>query len=223
MYSAIAWSIGTLTELEPLKKRIFGEVVVIVLLSCLILIVLSFIAFLMWYSCRNNMYSVFWPSFSSDRLDSSTSGTNLVSLGGSSISVDKGHSGSPVKSYSIGTCWKSPCMKFYSLRFLYILNLLCLENHKGCIPKKSFRFRSKPGALHGTITQFSYSELETATNRFSQSNLIGVGGSSHVYHGNLRDGRIVAIKRMKTQGGPDAEKVFLSEVIPPSMLALVEP
>lgn len=63
------------------------------------------------------------------------------------------------------------------------------------------------------IVQFSYSELQDATENFSNSNLIGVGGSSYVYRGKLKDGKIVAIKRLKTQKGPDAEFVFLTEVI----------
>ncbi|XP_073056112.1 receptor-like serine/threonine-protein kinase NCRK isoform X2 [Primulina eburnea] len=83
---------------------------------------------------------------------------------------------------------------------------------KGCIPKTSILFRSKIGVLRGSIVQFSYSELESATNRFSDANLIGLGGSSHVYCGNLRDGRTVAVKRMKIQGGPDAEHIFLTEI-----------
>ena len=44
----------------------------------------------------------------------------------------------------------------------------------------------------GTICHFAYSELENATNNFSNSNLIGLGGTSYVYRGQLKDGRIVA-------------------------------
>ncbi|KZV39759.1 receptor-like serine/threonine-protein kinase NCRK [Dorcoceras hygrometricum] len=83
---------------------------------------------------------------------------------------------------------------------------------KGCIPMTSTLFRRKIGALRGSIIQFSYSELESATNRFSDANLIGLGGSSHVYRGDLRDGRTVAIKRMKIQGGPDAEIELISRL-----------
>ena len=83
----------------------------------------------------------------------------------------------------------------------------------GCFPKASLLLRNKSGALQGTITEFSYSELESATNKFSDSHLIGVGGSSHVYHGHLKDGKVVAIKRMKTLVGSDAESIFLTEVI----------
>lgn len=79
----------------------------------------------------------------------------------------------------------------------------------GCI---RLLFRSNTETIHGTILQFSYPELEDATNKFSDSNLIGVGGSSHVYRGHLKDGKTVAVKRLKTQGGPDSEAIFLKEV-----------
>lgn len=68
--------------------------------------------------------------------------------------------------------------------------------------------------FYGTIIQFSYADLETATNKFSDSNLIGVGGSSCVYRGYFKDGKTLAIKRIKTQAGRDADSAFLTEVIP---------
>lgn len=83
----------------------------------------------------------------------------------------------------------------------------------GCFPKESFLLRNKSGAWRGMIIEFSYSELESATNKFSDSNLIGVGGSSHVYCGHLKNGKVVAVKRMKTGTGSDAESIFLTEVL----------
>lgn len=67
--------------------------------------------------------------------------------------------------------------------------------------------------IPGTLLQFSYAELENATNKFSESNLIGMGGSSYVYCGHLKDGGTAAIKRMKAQEGPNAESDFLTEVL----------
>jgi RIO-like serine/threonine protein kinase len=84
----------------------------------------------------------------------------------------------------------------------------------GCFLKASSLIRSKRGNTHGTIIQFSYSQLESATEKFSNSNLIGVGGSSYVYRGQLKNGRTVAIKRLRSQRGPDAEFLFLTEVLP---------
>lgn len=60
--------------------------------------------------------------------------------------------------------------------------------------------------------QFSYPELECATNKFSSSHLVGRGGSSFVYRGDLKDGRTVAVKRLNIQGGPDVDYLFLTEV-----------
>ncbi|KAI3450584.1 hypothetical protein Pfo_007249 [Paulownia fortunei] len=181
-FTACNCNAGTLSELEPSKKRISSKVVVIVLLLCVVLMALAFVASVLWFIYRKDKHPVQWASSSSDRLTSFSSATNLMSHGASSMPVYTGYLDSSVKPFI------------------------------GCIPKTSVLFRSRTGAIHGTIIQFSYSELESATNKFSDTNLIGVGGSSHVYRGNLRDGRTVAIKRMKTQGGPDAEHVFLAEI-----------
>lgn len=81
----------------------------------------------------------------------------------------------------------------------------------GCFLKTTF-CRSRTWAIFGTIIQFSYSALEHATDKFSGSNIVGQGGSSYVYRGQLTDGRIVAVKRFKTQGWPNADSVFSTEV-----------
>lgn len=73
--------------------------------------------------------------------------------------------------------------------------------------------RSKRGIIPGAVIQFSYFELEQATNKFSNSNLVGLGGTSNVYRGELRDGKAVAVKRLKSQGGPNADFEFLTEVL----------
>ena len=82
----------------------------------------------------------------------------------------------------------------------------------GCIKIASLLFDRRIGIVHGTVIHFQYSELEHATNKFSDANLIGVGGSSHVYRGHLEDGRIVAVKRLKTSEGLDSDSEFLKEV-----------
>ncbi|KAF8401591.1 hypothetical protein HHK36_012536 [Tetracentron sinense] len=59
---------------------------------------------------------------------------------------------------------------------------------------------------------FTLSELQTATNNFSNENVIGKGGYAEVYKGCLQDGQFVAIKRL-TRGTPE-ERIgdFLSEL-----------
>ncbi|XXG65493.1 hypothetical protein AAC387_Pa05g3177 [Persea americana] len=53
----------------------------------------------------------------------------------------------------------------------------------------------KSNSLLGTQF-FDYKELEEATNNFDPSKELGDGGFGIVYHGKLRDGRIVAVKRL---------------------------
>ncbi|CAL4978935.1 unnamed protein product [Urochloa decumbens] len=69
-----------------------------------------------------------------------------------------------------------------------------LINHsKNNVPVRSM---SQP-APFSCLTHFSLSELETATNGFSDENLIGRGGFVSVYKGVLHDGLVVAIKRFR--------------------------
>lgn len=74
-------------------------------------------------------------------------------------------------------------------------------------------FGSGTETFHGKIIQFSFTDLENATENFSASNLIGLGGSSYVFRGRLKDGTNVAIKRLKSQQGPEADSEFLTEVL----------
>ncbi|PSS19630.1 Receptor-like serine/threonine-protein kinase [Actinidia chinensis var. chinensis] len=59
---------------------------------------------------------------------------------------------------------------------------------------------------------FTFSDLQSATNNFSQENLIGKGGYAEVYKGCLPDGQLVAIKRINK--GTSEEQIigFLSEI-----------
>nr|XP_034570061.1 probable serine/threonine-protein kinase PBL28 [Setaria viridis] len=69
-----------------------------------------------------------------------------------------------------------------------------LMNHsKNNVPARSV-LQSAPFSC---LTKFSLSELETATNGFSDENLIGGGGFVSVYKGVLNGGLVVAIKRFR--------------------------
>ncbi|KAK2646715.1 hypothetical protein Ddye_021910 [Dipteronia dyeriana] len=66
--------------------------------------------------------------------------------------------------------------------------------------------------LKSSWKNFSLSELQAATNNFSRENLIGEGGYAEVYKGELKDGQVVAVKRL-TRGSPEEMTMdFLSEL-----------
>jgi len=96
---------------------------------------------------------------------------------------------------------------------LFISSQLAFSLCVGCFQKASFLFGSPKETYHGNIFPFSLAELENATENFSSSNLIGLGGSSYVYHGRLKDGSDVAVKRLKDQAGPEADSAFFKEVV----------
>ncbi|CAI8600333.1 unnamed protein product [Vicia faba] len=58
---------------------------------------------------------------------------------------------------------------------------------------------------------YSLKELENATDRFSEGNVIGEGGYGIVYRGILQDGSVVAVKNLLNNKG-QAEKEFKVEV-----------
>ncbi|XP_027076377.2 LEAF RUST 10 DISEASE-RESISTANCEUS RECEPTOR-LIKE PROTEIN KINASE-like 1.4 isoform X2 [Coffea arabica] len=61
------------------------------------------------------------------------------------------------------------------------------------------------------VQVFSYSELEEATDGFSQSRELGDGGFGAVYYGVLTDGRVVAVKRLYENNFKRVEQ-FINEV-----------
>ncbi|RCV16678.1 hypothetical protein SETIT_3G157100v2 [Setaria italica] len=67
------------------------------------------------------------------------------------------------------------------------------------------------GSVHSLQTHhFTYEELEEATNSFSGAMEIGDGGFGTVYKGHLRDGRVVAVKRLYNNSCRRVEQ-FLNE------------
>ncbi|KAB2600576.1 serine/threonine-protein kinase [Pyrus ussuriensis x Pyrus communis] len=68
----------------------------------------------------------------------------------------------------------------------------------------------KGSTYHG-VHIFSYKELEEATNYFDSAKVLGDGGFGTVYHGNLRDGRVVAVKRLYENNFKRVEQ-FMNEI-----------
>ncbi|KAJ6795621.1 protein NSP-INTERACTING KINASE 3-like [Iris pallida] len=63
----------------------------------------------------------------------------------------------------------------------------------------------------GHLKRYSFKELRSATNHFDPKNILGKGGYGVVYKGCLRDGTIVAVKRLK-DNAVGGEVQFQTEV-----------
>ncbi|KAJ7539183.1 hypothetical protein O6H91_11G079900 [Diphasiastrum complanatum] len=59
--------------------------------------------------------------------------------------------------------------------------------------------------------QLTYTDLLLATNNFDEANVAGSGGFGVVYKAKLKDGTLVAIKKL-IQDGPQADREFLAEM-----------
>ncbi|ONK81215.1 uncharacterized protein A4U43_C01F26610 [Asparagus officinalis] len=69
-----------------------------------------------------------------------------------------------------------------------------------------------PEVRLGHLKRYSFKELRAATNHFNSKNILGKGGYGVVYKGSLRDGTIVAVKRLKDYNAIGGEIQFQTEV-----------
>ncbi|KAK1307629.1 LRR receptor-like serine/threonine-protein kinase FLS2 [Acorus calamus] len=79
--------------------------------------------------------------------------------------------------------------------------------------KSSFRESELDYPIVLSLRRFTREELETATDAFSDDNIIGSSALSVVYKGSLEDGRVVVVKRLNHQQFPaESEKSFHNEL-----------
>ncbi|CAL9170148.1 unnamed protein product [Musa hybrid cultivar] len=64
----------------------------------------------------------------------------------------------------------------------------------------------------GNLKKFQFRELQIATDNFSSKNILGKGGFGIVYKGHLKDGTLVAVKRLKDGSAVGGEIQFQTEV-----------
>ncbi|ONK66227.1 uncharacterized protein A4U43_C06F5540 [Asparagus officinalis] len=69
-----------------------------------------------------------------------------------------------------------------------------------------------PEVCLGHLKRYSFKELRVATNNFSSKSILGKGGYGIVYKGCLRDGTVVAVKRLKDYNAMSGEVQFQTEV-----------
>ncbi|XP_054778350.1 uncharacterized protein LOC129286414 [Prosopis cineraria] len=62
------------------------------------------------------------------------------------------------------------------------------------------------------LLHFDFEELATATNNFHSTNMLGRGGFGSVYKGQLKDGQLIAIKRL-SKASRQGQEEFMNEVI----------
>ncbi|CAL4898585.1 unnamed protein product [Urochloa decumbens] len=74
------------------------------------------------------------------------------------------------------------------------------------------QMKSREGQGH-SFTLFTKEELEDATNKFNEQNVLGKGGNGTVYRGNLKDGRAVAIKRCRIADDERQRREFGKEML----------
>ncbi|KAL6539662.1 hypothetical protein OROHE_011433 [Orobanche hederae] len=64
----------------------------------------------------------------------------------------------------------------------------------------------------GNLRNFTFKELQHATDCFSSKNILGAGGFGNVYRGKLGDGTLVAVKRLKDLTATTGELQFRTEL-----------
>ncbi|KAA3464076.1 putative LRR receptor-like serine/threonine-protein kinase [Gossypium australe] len=64
----------------------------------------------------------------------------------------------------------------------------------------------------GNLRNFTFRELQLATDYFSSKNILGTGGFGNVYKGKLGDDTLVAVKRLKDLTGSFGESQFRTEL-----------
>ncbi|KAG1347091.1 LEAF RUST 10 DISEASE-RESISTANCE LOCUS RECEPTOR-LIKE PROTEIN KINASE-like 1.1 [Cocos nucifera] len=82
-----------------------------------------------------------------------------------------------------------------------------IRNSSEVSPKKD----PELGSTHYQTHVFTYEELLEATNHFDSSKELGDGGFGTVYKGKLRDGRVVAVKRLYENSYKRVEQ-FMNEI-----------
>ncbi|KAK3029382.1 hypothetical protein RJ639_037905 [Escallonia herrerae] len=105
--------------------------------------------------------------------------------------------------FLIITTFASSAILFAILYFLYYLWYSLVRR------SRTSPFDSSAPLVN--LQKFSYKELKSATNGFSESNSIGKGGSGTVFRGILYDGKLVAVKLLDSATF-QAEREFQNEL-----------
>ncbi|KAG4168167.1 hypothetical protein ERO13_A12G007100v2 [Gossypium hirsutum] len=116
-----------------------------------------------------------------------------------------------------GSKWRGLAQLFRSKSRKSLANLQNFGSFRLSLRSNSMRgnFAVAPDFLSGSYNHrkiFTLSELQAATKNFSTQNLVGKGGYAEVYKGSLRNGQLVAIKRLTKGTADEIIGDFLSEL-----------
>ncbi|KAL5170665.1 Cysteine-rich receptor-like protein kinase 3 [Glycine soja] len=81
------------------------------------------------------------------------------------------------------------------------------------IPKRVPRGNILEGTQLKGPTKFKYSDLKAATKNFSEKNKLGEGGFGAVYKGTMKNGKVVAVKKLISGNSSKIDDDFESEVM----------
>ncbi|CAN6348093.1 unnamed protein product [Urochloa humidicola] len=93
---------------------------------------------------------------------------------------------------------------------LAAIKTLHFKQHGGYLLFEEMKSRQGQG---NSFTLFTKEELEDATNKFNEKNVLGKGGNGTVYRGDLKDGRVVAIKRCRVTDDERQRQEFGKEML----------
>ncbi len=88
-----------------------------------------------------------------------------------------------------------------------LTTLHCSDTARVALVPMLNKFNSMKTNKKGLVAMMEYNTLETATGKFSESNLLGAGGFGCVYKANFEGGLVAAVKRFGHRG-QDCEKEF---------------
>ncbi|KAA8535406.1 hypothetical protein F0562_030409 [Nyssa sinensis] len=104
-------------------------------------------------------------------------------------------------------------LSFASLILLAIGFLFWQRNHKKNQSILNINDMQEESIMSlGNLRNFTFRELQVATDNFSSKNILGAGGFGNVYRGKLGDGTMVAVKRLKDVIGTAGESQFRTEL-----------
>ncbi|KAF3565055.1 hypothetical protein DY000_02015319 [Brassica cretica] len=98
---------------------------------------------------------------------------------------------------------------------IFVIFVLLVVGLLVCRRKEQYQNLKVQGGDEITTThslQFSFKEIEAATDNFADSNMIGRGGFGEVYRGMLSTGTEVAVKRLSKSSGQGAQE-FKNEAV----------